>query len=81
MFINIYNFLGLFLKNPINLLLLIITLLILFILFIYFIPKYKLLLIKKLSLYFSFIIFALTLLLLITFNNNIENFVYIKHIP
>ena len=67
--------------DPINLLLLIIILLIIFILFIYFIPKYKLLLIKKLSLYFSFIIFALTLLLLVSFNNNIENFVFVKHIP
>ena len=73
--------LGLLFNNPINLLLLIIILLIIFILFIYFIPKYKLVLIKKLSLYFSFIIFTLTLLLLVLFNNNIENFVFIKHIP
>ena len=52
-----------------------------FILSILCIPSYKVILIKKLSLYYSIIIFLLSLLLWIFFNNEINTFIYIIHIP
>ena len=64
-----------------KILLYIILLLLLFIISLIFIPKNNLLLIKQLSLFYSFIIFILTLLLWIFFNNEIGNFVYVINIP
>ena len=52
-----------------------------FILSILCIPSYKVILIKKLSLYYSIIIFLGSLLLWIFFNNEVNTFIYIIHIP
>ena len=65
----------------VDILLFIIVLLTFFIFIILFIPGDKASLIKKLALYFSGIIFILTLLLWIYFNNEIGNFVYVVHLP
>lgn len=58
-------------------LLYIIILLCIFILILIFIPKNNIELIKQLTLFFSLIIFILTLLLWIFFNNEIGNFIYV----
>ena len=59
----------------------ILILLFIFILIILFIPSYQIFLIKKLSLFFSIIIFILSIILWILFNNEIYKFIYIIHIP
>lgn len=56
-----------------------------FILFLFmiilFIPEHKFIFIKKLALYFTSIIFFLSLLLWIFFNNEVNHFIYIFYIP
>jgi len=65
----------------VNILVFIIVLLLFFIISLIMIPSYKIILIKKLSLFFSGIIFILTLILWIMFNNEIGNYVYAVHLP
>ena len=65
----------------INLLFYIIILLFIFIFFIIAIPSSETILIKQLSLIFSCIIFILSLLLWIFFNDELGNFVYVLHLP
>lgn len=67
--------------NSINFLLIIITLLIVFIVSIFLIPENNKILIKQLGLIYSFIIFGLTLLLWIFFNNELGNFVLVLYLP
>lgn len=52
-----------------------------FILFIIIIPSYEIFLIKKLTLYFSLMIFILSLFLWVFFNNEINSFIYVLHVP
>ena len=70
-----------FLTSSVNLLLYIIVFLFIFILIIIFVPKTEIKLIKQLSLSFSLVIFLLTLILWIFFNNELGNFVFVSHIP
>ena len=65
----------------VNLLLFIILLLLLFIIIMIGIPNHKIILLKKLALYFSIAIFLLSLLLWIVFNNENNNFIFVAHIP
>ena len=65
--------------NSINLLL-IISLLFIFFIILLFIPSYKIILIKKLSLYFTIIIFISTLFLWLLYNNENNNFVFVYHL-
>lgn len=67
--------------NSINLLLYIIVFLLIFILIIILIPAQNLKLIKQLSLAFSLVIFLMSLILWIFFNNEFGNFIYVAHIP
>lgn len=64
-----------------KILLYIILLLLFFIISLLFISKHNVLLLKQLTLLYSFIIFIFTLLLWIFFNNEIGNFVYVVNIP
>lgn len=59
----------------------IIILLLFFIILLIFFPKNEIILIKQLSLLFSCVIFILTLILWIFFNNELGNFVYVVHLP
>lgn len=59
----------------------IIILLLFFIIFLVFFPKNEIIIIKQLALFFSCIIFILTLILWIFFNNELGNFVYVVHMP
>lgn len=59
----------------------IILLLTFFIISLIFIPKHKILLIKQLALFYSCVIFILSLILWIFFNNELGNFVFVVHIP
>ena len=52
-----------------------------FLIILIIIPSYKIRLLKILSLYFSLILFILSLLLWIFFNNEHNNFIFIYHIP
>jgi NADH:ubiquinone oxidoreductase subunit 4 (subunit M) len=56
-------------------------LLVFFILIILLLPSYKIRLIKILSLYFSLFIFLFSLLLWIFFNNEVNTFIYVIHLP
>ena len=58
----------------------IILLLAVFIITLIFVPN-NIILIKQLALIYSCIIFILTLLLWIFFNNELGNFVYVIHLP
>lgn len=70
-----------FLANSVNLLLYIIIFLLVFILIIIFIPSSNIKFIKQLSLSFSLLIFILTLVLWIFFNNELGNFIFVSHLP
>jgi len=70
-----------FFTTSVNLLLYTIIFLVIFILIIILIPSNNIKLIKQLSLSFSLIIFILSLILWIFFNNELGNFVYVSHIP
>ena len=59
----------------------IILLLAVFIITLIFVPNNNIILIKQLALIYSCIIFILTLLLWIFFNNELGNFVYVIHLP
>ncbi len=63
------------------LLIIILVILLFFIITILFIPKKHSVIIKKLTLTYSLIIFSLTLFLWIFFNNELGNFVYVIHLP
>ncbi len=80
---NLKAFLSLQIYNITSCYLLIIILVILlfFIITILFIPKKHSVIIKKLTLTYSLIIFSLTLFLWIFFNNELGNFVYVIHLP
>lgn len=67
--------------HSVELLLWIIAVLIFFIIIIIFLPNTKIILIKQLGLFTSCLIFFLTMLLWIFFNNEIGNFVYVLHLP
>lgn len=75
----------LFLENlniySVDILFYIIVLLFVFILSLLVIPSSKIILIKQLTLLYSCIVFILTLLLWIFFNNELGNFVYVVHLP
>lgn len=59
----------------------IVLLLIFFIIILIFIPNNNDVLIKQIALVFSIIIFVMTLILWLFFNNEIGNFIYIIHLP
>jgi len=67
--------------NSINLLLAIIILLVFFIVSFFFISQDNHVLLRQLGLIYSFIIFGLTLLLWIFFNNELGNFVLVLYLP
>ncbi len=59
----------------------IIILLFFFIITILFLPKKYIIIIKQLSLFYSLLILGLTLILWVSFNNELGNFVYVIHLP